>query len=194
MPVVNDYTYNPITRDFGFTTFLRLARSVDTIDLDVDDDVFPRVVASTGESSWAETDKQQLFTGQKARYDRGIDIEGPVPVIAYSSITVGQDDAAAGDTGVMAVKEAYILVVGDSDFISNSMYQTQGNMDLFLNAINFLADRGDLVTIRPKDRESVYLTLTARQGRLAFFISMVIVPLFVIIVGLYINIQRRVRS
>ena len=88
MPVVNDYTYNPITRDFGFTTFLRLARSIDTRDMDTNDNVFPRVVATTGESSWAETDKAQLFSGQKARFDRGIDFKGPVPVMAYSSISI----------------------------------------------------------------------------------------------------------
>ncbi|MBN2322891.1 MAG: GldG family protein [Spirochaetes bacterium] len=198
MPVVNEYTYNPITRDFGFTTFLRLARSIDVRDTDTNDNTFPRVVATTGESSWAETDKAELFSGKKARFDRGIDVEGPVPVMAYSSIGVQKEAPGSGEPDAERStednKEAYIFVVGDSDFISNSMYQTQGNKDLFLNAVNFLADRGDLVSIRPKDQESVYLTMTARQGRLAFFISMVAVPLFVIVIGLYINIQRRVRS
>jgi ABC-type uncharacterized transport system involved in gliding motility auxiliary subunit len=198
MPVVNEYTYNPITRDFAFTTFLRLARSIDTRDMDTNDNIFPRVVATTGESSWAETDKATLFSGQKARFDRGIDIEGPVPVMAYSSISIHKEaqepEKSDADLSSAPQKEAYIFVVGDSDFISNSLYQTQGNKDLFLNAVNFLADRGDLVSIRPKDQGSVYLTMTARQGRLAFFICMVIVPLFVIVVGLYINIQRRVRS
>ena len=193
MPVVNDYTYNPITRDFRFTTFLRLARSIDVRDTDTEDDLFPRVVATTGDSSWAETDKAQLISGQKAQLDKGIDIEGPVPVMAYSSIGI-QAEVSASEEADAPPREAYIFVVGDSDFISNSMYQTQGNKDLFLNAVNFLADRGDLVSIRPKDQESVYLTLTAQQGRFAFFVSMVLVPLFVIIVGIYINILRRVRS
>lgn len=114
-------------------------------------------------------------------------------MMAYSQIDVSPEEQES-DSAPAVQKEAYILAIGDADFISNSMYKTQGNKDLFLNAVNFLADRGDLIAIRPKQQESVYLTMTARQGRLTFFIAMVVVPLFIIIVGLYINIQRRVRS
>ena len=192
MPVINDYTYNPITRDFRLTAFLRFARSIQTKNIETDDSIFTRVMASTGESSWAETNFDELFAGQKAKYDKGVDVGGPVPVMAYAQIDVSA--AEESDASPSEKKDAYVLVIGDSDFISNAMYKTQGNRDLFLNAVNFLADRGDLISIRPQQQESVYLTMTARQGRLAFFISMVVVPLFVIIVGLYINIQRRVRS
>jgi ABC-type uncharacterized transport system involved in gliding motility auxiliary subunit len=193
MPVVNDYTYNPITRDFGLATFFRLAKSIQTKEIDTEDNIFSRVVASTGDTSWAETDLKGLLAGENARYDEGIDIGGPVPLMAYSQIDVSPEEQES-DSAPAVQKEAYILAIGDADFISNSMYKTQGNKDLFLNAVNFLADRGDLIAIRPKQQESVYLTMTARQGRLTFFIAMVVVPLFIIIVGLYINIQRRVRS
>jgi hypothetical protein len=192
MPVVNDYTYNPITRDFRLATFFRLARSIQVKKQDAGGNIFTRIVANTGDSSWAETNLKGLFLRKETKFDKGVDLKGPVPVMAYSQITISEDDdkpAAGGET-----KEAYVLAVGDSDFITNSMYKTQGNKDLFLNAINFLADRGELISIRPSQQESVYLTLTAKQGRLAFFISMVTIPLLVIIVGLYINIQRRVKS
>jgi len=198
MPVVNDYTYNPITKDFGLATFFRFARSVQTREIDTDDNIFTRVVASTGDTSWAETDIEGLLSGQKAKYDKGIDPNGPVPVMAYAQIDVSPEETPSEETEAgsspVVDRVAYILAIGDSDFITNSMYKTQGNKDLFLNAVNFLADRGDLIAIRPKQQESVYLTMTSRQGRLAFFISMIVVPLFIIIVGLYINIQRRVRS
>jgi ABC-2 type transport system permease protein len=85
------------------------------------------------------------------------------------------------------------MAVGDSDFVSNSMYQAQGNEDLFLNSVNFLTDRGEFITERPKDQESVYLTMTSQQGRLVFFVSMILIPLFIIIVGVYITIRRRVK-
>jgi len=71
------------------------------------------------------------------------------------------------------------------------MYQTQGNKDLFLNAVNFLAGRTEMITIRPKQQESVYLTLSFRQGRIAFMILLVVVPLLIILAGVYINIRRR---
>lgn len=55
MPVINSYTYNPITRDFRFATFLRLVRSIRTKETS-DGNIFTRDIANTGEASWAETD------------------------------------------------------------------------------------------------------------------------------------------
>ncbi len=198
MPVINSYTYNPITKDFRMATFLRLVRSIDTND-DAAENIFTRIIANTGEASWAETDLRGLLAGEKVKFDEGADRKGPVPVMAYSRITIQTEESmeeTENEEGEPEAPplEAYVLAMGDSDFIANAMYQTQGNKDLFLNTINFLADRGDLITVRPKQQESVYLTLTAKQGRVAFLITMILVPLFVIIVGLYFTIQRRVKS
>jgi ABC-type uncharacterized transport system involved in gliding motility auxiliary subunit len=233
MPVINSYTYNPITKDFRIATFMRMVRSVDTKDA-AGENVFARTMANTGDSSWAETGIADMKAGRSVKFDEGKDKKGPVPIMAYSTISIStpageasvqgnetSDDTKQGDAqkrergrasrrkGKKEAKpeekapaeepekkgiDAIVMVAGDSDFISNSMYQTQGNKDLFLNSLNYLADRGDLITIRPKQQESVYLTLTAQQGRIVFFVSIILVPLVVIIVGLYINIQRRVRS
>jgi ABC-type uncharacterized transport system involved in gliding motility auxiliary subunit len=135
------------------------------------------------------------MSGKSMKYDEGIDIKGPVPVMAYSRITLGQKDEQAEEEAAGDVqKETYVLVIGDSDFITNSMYMTQGNRDLFLNTVNFLSNRGDFITIRPKQQESVFLTLTAQQGRVAFFVSMILVPIFVIVLGLLFTIRRKVKS
>jgi len=204
MPVINSYTFNPITNNFRLATFLRFARSVEP-NGDAGENVFARTVANTGEASWAETDLEALFTGSKAKFDEGEDLQGPVSIMAYATVTLPPEDAIesapkgdAEETEDPAAppeqREAIVLAVGDSDFASNSMFETQGNKDLFLNSINFLADKADLITIRPKQQESVYITLTAKQGRLAFFVSLILIPLVVIVIGLYITIQRRVKS
>jgi len=202
MPVINTYTYNPITRDFRIATFLRLAQSI-AVEDNPGENIFTREVARTSEASWAEKDFSSLRSGKGAQYDEGEDLKGPVTVIAYSRITIpaeseksegGEDTDKTGSESENGEKEGYVLVIGDSDFVTNAMYQTQGNKDLFLNSLNFLADRGELITIRPKDQESVYLTLTAKQGRIAFLILMIAIPLSIIIAGVYINIQRRVSS
>jgi ABC-type uncharacterized transport system involved in gliding motility auxiliary subunit len=194
MPVINSYTYNPITKDFKLATFLRMVRSVSTKD-DPGERIFARIVANTGESSWAETNLDELATG-KANLDEGVDIEGPVPVMAYATISpeTESEEEESAQFEERKPEDAVIAVVGDSDFVSNAMFQTQGNKDLFLNTVNFLADRGELISIRPKQQESVYLTLTAQQGRLAFFVSVILIPLFSIAVGIYVTIQRRVKS
>jgi hypothetical protein len=194
MPVINSYTYNPITKDFKLATFLRFARSV-TTKADPGERIFARIVANTGEASWAETDIKGITAG-KASYDEGVDIKGPVPIMAYATISPETEspDEEAAQFEERKPEDAIIAVVGDSDFVTNAMYQTQGNKDLFLNTINFLADRGELISVRPKQQESVYLTLTAQQGRIAFLVSIILIPLFSIAVGIYITIQRRLRS
>ena len=193
MPVVSNYTYNPITKDFRIATFLKMARSVQTKEM-TKKDIFTRIVARTSDASWAETDLKALASG-KAKFNKGVDIKGPVPVMAYATVTVKQKEKSNQGKSKNNGKEieGYILAIGDSDFVTNSMYQTQGNKDLFLNSINFLANRGEMITIRPKQQESVFLTLTAKQGRILFFISLILIPLVIIIVGLYINIQRRAK-
>jgi ABC-type uncharacterized transport system involved in gliding motility auxiliary subunit len=42
------------------------------------------------------------------------------------------------------------VVLGDSDFLSNSSYNQGGGSDLFLNSANFLVGDFSLVSIRPK--------------------------------------------
>jgi ABC-type uncharacterized transport system involved in gliding motility auxiliary subunit len=200
MPVINSYTYNPITKDFKIATFLRMVRSVSAKD-DPGENIFVREVARTGEASWAETNFSDLVTG-KAKYNEGVDREGPVNIMAYASISRSADGGGADESGADEEElpedekrvDAILAVIGDSDFVTNAMFQTQGNKDLFLNTINYLADRGELISVRPKQQESVFLTMTAQQGRIAFFVSIILIPLFVIAVGIYITIQRRVRS
>jgi ABC-type uncharacterized transport system involved in gliding motility auxiliary subunit len=200
MPVINSYTFNPITKDFQIATFLRMVRSVSGKD-DPGENIFVREVARTGEASWAETNFGDLVTG-KAKYNEGIDREGPVNIMAYATISRSADGGGSDENGAVDEElpedekkvDAILAVVGDSDFVTNAMFQTQGNKDLFLNTINYLADRGELISVRPKQQESVFLTMTAQQGRIAFFVSLILIPLFVIAVGIYITIQRRVRS
>jgi len=233
MPVINSYTYNPITKDFRIATFMRLVRSVDTKDKQPEN-VFARTMANTGDSSWAETNIKDLRAGKSVKFDQGVDKQGPVPIMAYATLSLEEPEPvsqeapkAAGQEGgkkagrrarkeaaksgaqtedavqketpaasepVVKKSDGIIMAAGDSDFVANSMYQTQGNKDLFLNSVNYLADRGDLISIRPKQQESVFLTLTALQGRIALFVSLILVPLLVIAVGLYINIHRRIKA
>lgn len=199
MPVIENYTSNPITKNFRLATFLRFARSI-SVERDCGKDILTREVAKTGEASWAETNLKDLFTGKKEKFDEGLDTKGPVTVMAYSRITLpekkGRDEReeAGRSEERSKKKEALILVASDSDFVTNSMYRTQGNKDLFLNAINHLADRGDIISIRPKQQEIVLLTMTAKQGKIVFFVFLIVIPLFVIVSGIVITIQRRLKS
>ena len=46
-----------------------------------------------------------------------------------------------------------MVVIGDSDFAANSVLGVQGNRDLFLNTVNWLAQQENLIAIRPREPE-----------------------------------------
>ena len=50
--------------------------------------------------------------------------------------------------------EGRVVAVGDSDFASNALLGIQGNQDFFLNAVAWLAEDADIISIRPKEPEN----------------------------------------
>jgi hypothetical protein len=44
-----------------------------------------------------------------------------------------------------------VVAIGDSDFAANSVLGIQGNRDLFLNALNWVAQNENLIAIRPRE-------------------------------------------
>jgi ABC-type uncharacterized transport system involved in gliding motility auxiliary subunit len=76
-----------------------------------------------------------------------------------------------------------VVVFGDSDFAVNSNLRLSGNRDLILNAINWLAEEEDLISIRPVDELQQPVLLTATQGRFVFWIPVVALPALVLLIG-----------
>jgi ABC-type uncharacterized transport system involved in gliding motility auxiliary subunit len=87
--------------------------------------------------------------------------------------------------------EARIAAFGDSDFVSNAALGVQGNKDLFLNALNWLAQQENLIAIRPRDPEDRRITLTADQQRRIFYLTVLIVPGLILLAGVQTWWRRR---
>ena len=66
-----------------------------------------------------------------------------------------------------------------------------GNSDLALNAINWLASDEDLISIRPKPPEDQHITMTRAQMNTVRMISQFGLPLLVVIVGAAVWWRRR---
>ena len=88
-------------------------------------------------------------------------------------------------------RETRLVVFGDSDFASNSVLGIQGNRDLFLNVMNWLAQQENLISIRPKDSDDRRITLTQEQLLWVWVFSIVFVPGVVIGAGVYTWWRRR---
>jgi ABC-type uncharacterized transport system involved in gliding motility auxiliary subunit len=84
-----------------------------------------------------------------------------------------------------------VVVVGDSDFFSNGYQQLLGNLDFFMNAASWLAEREDRITIRPKSREASRLFLSEAQVSSLKFLTIDVLPVALLGLGLAVWLVRR---
>ena len=98
-----------------------------------------------------------------------------------------EDEAQADDEE----KQGRIVVVGTSLFVRNNYIGRGGNVDLFLNMLNWLSSDEDLISIRPRDPDNTPLNLTGSDMRRLFFGTVVGIPLVIIIAGIRVWWKRR---
>jgi ABC-type uncharacterized transport system involved in gliding motility auxiliary subunit len=184
VPVAASYPPHAITQEFNLLTAYPLARSISPIEGGVNGRN-PQKLIETGPRSWAESDLKSLSGGQPAKMD-GSDKGGPVSLgVAVS----GPAPPKPGETPKQV--EARIVAIGDSDFASNAALGVQGNRDLFLNTVNWLAQQENLISIRAKDPEDRRITLTAKQEQVIFYLTVLVVPGLILLAGVQTWWRRR---
>ena len=193
VPVAAKYQPHAITDHFNLLTAYRLARSVAPAQGGASGK-FPQTLVETSPNSWAETDIKTLnTTGEVKRdLDKG-DKAGPVSLAAaVSSPATDVPAPAAGAKPEDTNKpETRIVVFGDSDFASNAWLGIQGNRDLFMNSVNWLAQQENLIAIRPRDPEDRRITLTADQQQWIFWATVFVIPGLILLGGVHAWWRRR---
>lgn len=172
MPLVTSYNQDHvITKGFNVMTFYPYACSV-TPQSDKGDFTITSLFSSS-ENSWAEAD----YTSGQVSFDPAQDVQGPVTLAV-----VVQKDLAQGKSA--------LALFGDSDFAQNGYFNQQGNVNLFLNTVNFLAEEEDLISIRPKELDDRRLTMTQADVSGLFYLVVIAIPVLVIIMGVVVYIKR----
>jgi gliding motility-associatede transport system auxiliary component len=176
-PLVVDYGTHQITRNFEHTmTFFALARTVSLADKTKTEPSAIELL-KTSPRSFALTDLAELKSG-RVTYDPKRDQSGPLSLGVAASRTAGSQNAR-------------LVVIGNSAFATNQFVGQQRNGDLFFNAINWLAQDEDLISIRPKSPANRRITLTEAQQRGLYWFSLVLLPGLVIVSGIFIWWKRR---
>ncbi|MBI2447639.1 MAG: Gldg family protein [Candidatus Omnitrophica bacterium] len=168
--LLSDYPYHKITEKMrDLTTFFALARSVSPAALP---DVQVSSLTRTSAEGWAETDLES----REAKFDEGKDKKGPISVGA----------AVSSDS-----KKFKLVVLGDSDFITNNLIEYPGNFDLFINSTNWLLEKERLISIGPKPPDIRRVTITGPQISVIFWMTVVGLPFLGMVIGGIVWIRRR---
>ena len=168
-PLVDRYPYHQITKDLtGLSTIFPTVRAVEPVE-PAPEGWAVTLLAQSSASAWAET--------------------------AYVAEQVAQDpEEASGPLGLMATIEPQgepegrgrLVVVGDTDFATNEVLAAVrgiANIDLFMNAIGWLAEEDELISIRPKEYQMRSVVLTSPQSRAVVYGSIIFLPLSVLLAG-----------
>jgi ABC-type uncharacterized transport system involved in gliding motility auxiliary subunit len=74
--------------------------------------------------------------------------------------------------------ESRLVVIGNSDFATDSLFQQQLNGDVFLNSVTWLSQQDQQpLSIRPKEAKNRRLNITTAQANLLTLSSLLLLPL-----------------
>jgi len=192
MPVITEYESHEITKNFRYATFFPYARSVEIAE-QKPERVNVNGLGKTSPNSWSERQLDQ----KTVTFDKEKDKPGPISLAVVATIKPKEEKkeeaAKPGEKkeGEEKKPEGRLAVFGDSDFVSNRYYNLSGNGNFFLNTVNWLTEEPDLISIQPKTSSPRTIQLSPAQGRLIFFVSVIILPLVILVLGMSVWARRR---
>ena len=201
VPIVARYEQHPITKDMtNVMTGYPVTRSVSPAKEPPSRAIRATALAKTSRDSWGETDLAGLRRGQPARRDEA-DTPGPVTVLTAVTIPPATGAAtepkgeAKGDAkseeDPAKKPEGRLVVLGTSTFASNQGLGFQGNRDLFLNIVAWLAGQEGEISVRAKDTRQNPIFLTSAQSRTVLWLSLAVLPGAVMVCGIWLVVRRR---
>ena len=195
-PLVSDYKYHPIVEPMeNVATLFPRTRSVGEAD-ETPDGWTVEELFETSAGSFA-TDTMQIEESAITLGPESSQTEGPIPLAVAATFDVpepeedpepeqeGESIAIQTSEEDEAEPEGRVVAVGSSGFASNYGLSLGGNRDLLLNMMNWLSSDEDLISIRPRDPESTPVDLTSGEMSRIFLGSLVLLPLVIIVTGVW---------
>ncbi|MCM8803801.1 MAG: GldG family protein, partial [Candidatus Omnitrophica bacterium] len=176
-PIIMNYPYHEITKDFNLACIFITVRSV-KLKENLPSGIKGDILAKTSDASWAEKNIEEIESG---------------------NVKFGKDDEAGPISIALIIEKEIqeglktrIAVFGDSDFVTDKFINLSGNKDFVLNTINYLGEEEVLISIRSQKEENQPLILSQKSGKFVFFLPVVIVPFLIIGIGSYITVRRKI--
>lgn len=185
-PIVKTYDPNhEITRDSNQLTLFPVSTPVEKAKEVPEGETVISLLSTSSKSLETE------FQGDKVKVNQATDRRGPLSLALAISGSVKSANQKEEET--QKAKEFRLVVIGDSDFASNSARQFGMNSDFFQNTLSWLAQEEDLIAIRPRSTAESQFEITEQRSRVINLASIIIAPLIMFISGIGVWISRRRR-
>ncbi|MDQ7031507.1 MAG: GldG family protein [Desulfonauticus sp.] len=175
--IAESYPYHPITRDFNFITVFPTALAFDLPQKTTNWQMGALLKTSAG--SWLETDIKDLKKGE-AQFDQKTDKKGPLVFGFWAEKTLKNKK-----------NKSRVLVFGDDDFLTDRYINLGGNKDLVRNALNWLREKDNLLSISKSKVNNVFLFLSPGEKFVLTWVPLVILPVLCIVLAVLVAVQRR---
>ncbi len=172
--LVTTYGSQPIVNDMkGVATGFPLSRSME---LKNTDKTSVQKLFDSSETSLAT----ENLSAASVNVNDPKNKKGPMTLAAAGTYTTGKENS-----------QGRFVVVGSSSWIDNGFLDFNGNNDLALNTINWLASDEDLISIRPKPEDDRRITMTRAQLGWVRATSQFLLPIIVVVAGVGVWWKRR---
>ncbi|WP_097015032.1 GldG family protein [Anaerocolumna aminovalerica] len=130
---------------------------------------------TTSDSAYSKTDIQSDVIDKETG-----DIEGP-----FNLGILIEENYNDAETKIAVYGSAYMI---DEDLTA---FPSSGNMDMFLNTVNYVGGKDNSVAIPIRNLAQEYLTISASQSNFWAALVVIVIPASFLITGGYICIKRR---
>jgi hypothetical protein len=150
-----------------------------------------RNLAMGPDNSWGET---SVGGREKPEFNQDKDLPGPITIAVTTAPVDTQAQASMAHGTIPEEKPSpspRIAVFGDVDFAANEYSSHPGNRDIFLNTLNWLAQKETQLGISAKAPDVRKAVLDPKQMKLIYFISVLGLPGLGLAMGGYVWWRRR---
>ena len=180
IPVL-EYKMHPITEKMKYFTLFTVASAIMTSteqSADTSQSWIHSDLLISSEDSWAETGDLASIV----EFNPAEDTQGPL------TLGIAQQRQIEINQQLIAQR---VVVIGDTDFLSNSNIGHGANLDFITKTMNWLAEDDRLITISPKTAPDLTLKLSATYTSIIGIFFLIGLPVILFSSGAYIWFKRR---
>ena len=158
------YGQHPLLENFRLLTLFPYAREVLPLDTETTWMATPLIqVAARG---WLESGALD----KPVKLDKGHDKPGPISIAVALQRTLDE-------------RVQRVVVIGNGHFLANQFLGNGGNLDLGLNAVNWLAGDDNLIAIQPRLTQDAQIQLSENTKMVLVIAFLLLIPLCLLALG-----------